>query len=138
VPISIVQLTAQAGVILPGASVLAAADSLVGPFRIVNPYGLFAVMTTTRPELIIEGTSDDIDWKPYVFKYKPAPDHPWLAWIAPHQPRLDWQMWFAALGNYQTDAWFQAFRTRLLEGSATSPAFSKRTHSRTSRRFVCE
>jgi len=118
VPISIVQLTAQAGAILPGASVLAAADSLVGPFRIVNPYGLFAVMTTTRPELIIEGTSDDVDWKPYVFKYKPAPDHAWLAWIAPHQPRLDWQMWFAALGNYQTDAWFQAFRTRLLEGSA--------------------
>jgi hypothetical protein len=117
VPISIVQLTAQAGVILPGASVLAAADSIVGPFRIVNPYGLFAVMTTTRPELTIEGTSDDVEWKPYVFKYKPAPDHASLAWIAPHQPRLDWQMWFAALGPYETDAWFQAFRARLLEGS---------------------
>jgi lipase maturation factor 1 len=118
VPISIVQLTAQAGVILPGASVLAAADSIVGPFRIVNPYGLFAVMTTTRPELTIEGTSDDVEWKPYVFKYKPAPDHASLAWIAPHQPRLDWQMWFAALGPYETDAWFQAFRARLIEGSA--------------------
>jgi hypothetical protein len=117
VPISIVQLTAQAGVILPGASVLAAADSIVGPFRIVNPYGLFAVMTTTRPELTIEGTSDDVEWKPYVFKYKPAPDHASLAWIAPHQPRLDWQMWFAALDPYETDAWFQAFRARLLEGS---------------------
>jgi len=117
-PISIVQLTAQAGVLMPGASVLAAADSIVGPFRIVNPYGLFAVMTTTRPELTIEGTSDDVEWKPYVFKYKPAPDHASLAWVAPHQPRLDWQMWFAALGPYETDAWFQAFRGRLLEGSA--------------------
>jgi lipase maturation factor 1 len=118
VPTSIVQLSAQAGVALPAATVIAAADSIVGPFRIVNPYGLFAVMTTIRPELTIEGTTDGVEWKPYVFKYKPAPDHASLAWVAPHQPRLDWQMWFAALGPYETDAWFVAFRARLIEGSA--------------------
>jgi hypothetical protein len=37
--------------------------------------------------------------------------------VAPHQPRLDWQMWFAAFGSYQNDPWFINFATRLLQGS---------------------
>ena len=39
------------------------------------------------------------------------------AWVAPHQPRLDWQMWFAALGGDDSDPWFRGFVDRLLEGS---------------------
>ena len=39
------------------------------------------------------------------------------AFVAPHQPRLDWQMWFAALGNYQQNPWFVNFCERLLQGS---------------------
>ncbi len=39
----------------------------------VNPYGLFAIMTTTRPEIIVEGSNDGQTWKEYVFKYKPGP-----------------------------------------------------------------
>ena len=42
------------------------------PFEIVNSYGLFAVMTTTRPEIIVEGSDDGEDWTPYEFRYKPG------------------------------------------------------------------
>jgi hypothetical protein len=83
----------------------------------VNRYGLFAVMTTTRPEIIIEGSNDQKEWKAYEFKYKPGDLKRPPAFVAPHQPRLDWQMWFAALGNYQENEWFLPFCQRLLEGS---------------------
>jgi hypothetical protein len=86
-------------------------------FGIVNQYGLFANMTTTRPEISIEGSNDGIDWQPYVFKYKPGPLNRPPAWVAPNQPRLDWQMWFAALGNYRENPWLIRFMQRLLEGS---------------------
>ena len=88
----------------------------VGPFEIINNYGLFAVMTTTRPEIIIEGSNDGTIWLPYEFRYKPGDLARAPIWVQPHQPRLDWQMWFAALGNYQTDPWILNFLTRLLEG----------------------
>ena len=87
------------------------------PFEIVNSYGLFAVMTTTRPEIIVEGSPDGDHWTPYVFRYKPGPLDRAPRWIQPFQPRLDWQMWFAALGNYRQNLWFVGFVVRLLEGS---------------------
>jgi len=90
---------------------------LVSPYRVVNHYGLFTVMTTSRPEIIIEGSNDGQNWQEYGFKYKPGELGRSLPWVAPHQPRLDWQMWFAALGSYQTNPWFTNFMMRLLEGS---------------------
>ncbi|ETE56129.1 hypothetical protein L345_18161, partial [Ophiophagus hannah] len=36
--------------------------------------------------------------------------------VAPHQPRLDWQMWFAALGHHSHSPWFSSFVYRLLQG----------------------
>jgi predicted DCC family thiol-disulfide oxidoreductase YuxK len=87
------------------------------PFEIVNSYGLFAVMTTTRPEIIVEGSLDGENWTPYVFRYKPGPLDRAPRWVQPFQPRLDWQMWFAALGNYRQNLWFVGFVVRLLEGS---------------------
>ncbi|MCI0444789.1 lipase maturation factor family protein [bacterium] len=89
----------------------------VEPFRTINRYGLFAVMTTSRPEIIVEGSDDQIDWKAYEFKYKPGDLKRKPSFVEPHQPRLDWQMWFAALGNYQQNPWFISFCQRLLEGS---------------------
>ena len=88
----------------------------VSPFEIVNTYGLFAVMTTTRPEIIVEGSNDGTAWVPYEFKYKPGDLTRAPIWVQPHQPRLDWQMWFAALGDYRTDPWVLHFSARLLEG----------------------
>jgi predicted DCC family thiol-disulfide oxidoreductase YuxK len=89
----------------------------VSPYRIVNSYGLFTVMTTSRPEIIIEGSNDGRDWQEYGFKYKPGGLKKPLTWVAPLQPRLDWQMWFAALGSYQANPWFTNFMLEILEGS---------------------
>jgi hypothetical protein len=89
----------------------------LSPFRIVNTYGLFAVMTTTRPEIIIEGSNDRQTWLAYEFKYKPGDVKRPPAWVAPHQPRLDWQMWFAALGAGDADGWMVNLMVRLQQGS---------------------
>jgi len=85
------------------------------PFRIVNGYGLFRVMTKDRREIVIEGSADGIDWLPYEFKWKPGNLKRAPGWCAPHQPRLDWQMWFAALGTAQQNPWFIRLVICLLE-----------------------
>lgn len=92
------------------------------PLRTINSYGLFSVMTTTRPEIILEGSNDRVTWLPYEFKWKPGDPRRAPRWIAPHQPRLDWQMWFAALGNYQSNPWFVNFTIRLLQGKTEATA----------------
>ncbi|MDQ2898601.1 MAG: lipase maturation factor family protein, partial [Acidobacteriota bacterium] len=89
----------------------------VAPFGVVNSYGLFANMTTTRLEIEIEGSNDGNTWTAYSFPYKPGDVKRAPPWVAPHQPRLDWQMWFAALGNYQQNPWFGNFMGALLKGS---------------------
>jgi lipase maturation factor 1 len=86
-------------------------------FRIVNGYGLFRVMTKDRGEIVIEGSHDGIDWVPYEFKWKPGDVKRAPGWCAPHQPRLDWQMWFAALESPQQNPWLLGLIARLLEGS---------------------
>ena len=85
-------------------------------FRIVNGYGLFRVMTKDRREIVIEGSADGIDWLPYEFKWKPGDVKRAPGWCAPHQPRLDWQMWFAALGTPEQNPWFIRLAICLLEG----------------------
>ena len=98
----------------------------IAPFHIDNGYGLFAVMTTSRPEIILEGSENGQEWKVYEFRYKPGDlGHP-PGFVAPHQPRLDWQMWFAALDSYQANPWFLRFCVKLLEGSPTVSALLKK------------
>jgi len=94
-----------------------ALSDLVSPLLIVNRYGLFAVMTTTRPEIVIEGSNDGVTWREYGFRYKPGPVTRAPTWNIPHQPRLDWQMWFAALGNVRQNPWFVSLMFRLLQGA---------------------
>ena len=89
---------------------------IIEPFRLVNGYGLFRVMTRTRSEIVIEGSNDGATWLPYTFNWKPGDLHEKPAFVAPHQPRLDWQMWFAALGTYRQNPWFVQFMVRLLQG----------------------
>jgi len=86
-------------------------------FGVVNTYGLFAVMTTSRPEIIVQGSDDGTTWLDYEFKYKPGDLKQMPKWVAPYQPRLDWQMWFAALSNFRANPWFTNFMIRLLQGS---------------------
>jgi hypothetical protein len=89
----------------------------VAPLRLTNTYGLFAVMTTSRPEVIIEGSADGETWVEYGLRHQPQKLDEWPTIVAPHQPRLDWQLWFAALGNYQRNPWFVNLIHRLLQGS---------------------
>ena len=89
----------------------------IAPFYTVNGYGLFAVMTTSRPEIVVQGSNDGEEWRDYEFKHKPGDLARRPSFVAPHQPRLDWQMWFAALSPARNNAWFHAFASRLLEGS---------------------
>jgi predicted DCC family thiol-disulfide oxidoreductase YuxK len=86
-------------------------------FRIVNGYGLFRVMTKDRGEIVIEGSTDGVEWLPYEFKWKPGNVKRAPGWCAPHQPRLDWQMWFAALEAPEQNPWLVGLIVRLLEGS---------------------
>ncbi|HEV2021183.1 MAG TPA: lipase maturation factor family protein [Terriglobales bacterium] len=86
------------------------------PLRLVNTYGLFAIMTTSREEIVIEGSNDGVTWQEYEFPYKPGDVGRRPPWVEPHQPRLDWQMWFAALGSYQDNPWVLRLMERLLEG----------------------
>jgi lipase maturation factor 1 len=101
----------------PGFAISIARAAL--PFRSVNNYGLFAVMTTSRPEIVMEGSSDGVTWKEYEFRWKPGDLQRRPRFVAPHQPRLDWQMWFAALGTPGEHPWFFPFCARLLEGEAS-------------------
>ncbi len=103
-------------------SVYARAES----FRIVNGYGLFRVMTKDRREIVIEGSADGIDWQSYEFKWKPGDVMRAPGWCAPHQPRLDWQMWFAALGLYRQNPWFVQTVISLLHGKPEVAALFER------------
>lgn len=88
------------------------------PFLSVNTYGLFARMTTVRNEIVIEGSDDGTTWLPYELPWKPGDVMRRPTFVAPHQPRLDWQMWFAALTPYRAnpEQWFARLLGRLLEG----------------------
>ena len=77
---------------------LAELSQHLAPFHLVGSYGLFADMTVDRPELVVEGSDDGVEWVPYGFKHKPGDPSRRPRFVAPHQPRLDWQMWFEALG----------------------------------------
>lgn len=93
--------------------------STLAPYRIFNSYGMFAVMTTSRPEIVFEGSDDGKDWKEYVFKYKV--DDPYKAppIIAPHTPRLDWRLWFAAMRNSDENPYVFSIARLLLKGDPT-------------------
>jgi hypothetical protein len=102
-----------------------ALDAPIGRTRSFNAYGLFQDMTEERPEIILEVSDDGALFLPLDFKYKPGDPKIAPRFIAPHQPRLDWQMWFAALYpgyDPQRDAnpnspmhWFGQFLTALLQ-----------------------
>ncbi|HEY1717169.1 MAG TPA: lipase maturation factor family protein [Verrucomicrobiae bacterium] len=115
--ISVFQMISMFGVRSELLFPIAVAEEWLQPFRTVNNYGLFAVMTTTRNEIVVEGSDDGVNWLPYEFKYKPGDINRRPRFIEPFQPRLDWQMWFAALGNVRQNPWFENFCERLLQGS---------------------
>jgi hypothetical protein len=112
-------ISAASADFFPGAvhSIPARLVRTVEPLRSLNNYGLFAVMTTRRPELVFEGSNDGVDWRPYGFAHKPGDLRRRPDFVAPHQPRLDWQLWFAALGPPDENRWVIGLCEHLLQGT---------------------
>jgi len=90
---------------------------VVQPMRSINGYGLFRTMTTKRPEIVVEGTSDGEQWTEFVFRWKPGDPARRPGFVQPHMPRLDWLMWFAALDPYAHQHWLGPLVEHLLSGS---------------------
>ena len=91
------------------------------PLQIVNTYGAFGSITKERFEIVIEGTSDATltgatTWREYEFKGKPGDPAHRPPLVAPYHMRLDWLMWFAAMGSAQDEPWFSGVILHLLEG----------------------
>lgn len=112
---SLTQMTARFGKTPPDWAMKV--NESMEPWRIVNSYGLFSVMTTKRGEIVIEGSDDGVNWKEYTFIYKPGDVTRGARWNVPHQPRLDWQMWFAALDDPRRLPWFSRFLERILQNA---------------------
>ncbi|KAE8763366.1 lipase maturation factor family protein [Georgenia thermotolerans] len=88
-------------------------------WHLAGAYGAFGSITRRRDEVVVEGTEDDDpftpDWHEYEFKGKPGrPGRLPRQW-APYHLRLDWGMWFLALGSPSQHRWFTVFLLRLLE-----------------------
>lgn len=93
------------------------APGLAGGLRLVNPYGVFAHMSADRHEVAIEASDDGVNWRELTLPYKPGPPERAPPWAVPHLPRLDWQLWFAALGEARDNPWLEKLLARLLQGS---------------------
>jgi hypothetical protein len=94
-------------------------------FRVVNKYHVFATMKTERIELELLGSLDGSTWQPYVFKYKPGDPGRRPPVVIPHQPRLDWRMWFVTM-HPQHLRWFEPFLRALLDNSPAVTALLQR------------
>jgi Lipase maturation factor len=90
------------------------------PLHVVNTYGAFGSITRERNEIVIEGTIDPVaderaTWRAYEFKGKPGDPARQPRQFAPYHLRLDWLMWFAAMGAPADEPWFGVLLRRLLE-----------------------
>jgi hypothetical protein len=106
---------------------IAPLTTVIGPFRSLNIYHLFASMTLVRREVVIEGSNDGTTWLPYEFRYKPGDvDRP-PPFVAPHQPRVDFQLWFLLLGGrLPRDLYFNNLLAHLFQAPQTvAPLFSR-------------
>ena len=89
--------------------------TILEPFRIANQYGLFAVMTSGRYEIEFQGSNDGQNWTPYLFRNKPQALNEAPRIYAPYQPRFDWNLWFASLGDWHQNEMVPVTEERLLE-----------------------
>jgi len=90
---------------------------MLEPFRIANQYGLFAVMTRGRYEIEFQGSNDGQTWTAYLFRYKPQDLNEPPGIYAPYQPRFDWNLWFASLGDWQQNPFVFYTEARLMMNS---------------------
>jgi hypothetical protein len=86
------------------------------PFELVNTYGAFGSVGQVRDEVILEGSDDGNDWREYAFACAPGDLMRRPCVIAPFQPRIDWQIWFAAMSRIERQPWLLKLMAKLLEG----------------------
>jgi len=77
---------------------------------LVNTYGAFGSVGRKRGAIIFEGTEDEsvtgaTRWREYRFKYAPVDPDRRPRIVAPFQPRLDWQIWFASMSTPERYPW---------------------------------
>jgi hypothetical protein len=86
-------------------------------WRLANAYGAFGSITRDRLEVVVEGTAgvpEGDGWREYGFRGKPGEPGRMPRQWAPYHLRLDWQMWFLALGSPGMN-WFVPFLNKLLD-----------------------
>lgn len=84
--------------------------------HLVNTYGAFGSISKTRYEVVIAGSEDGKTWKEYEFRSKPGDPLKRPCFLAPYHRRLDWLMWFAAMGEHFRYPWFATLMEKILEG----------------------
>jgi hypothetical protein len=102
-------------IVLPNSPLPTTPIAMLEPFRIANQYGLFAVMTRGRYEIEFQGSNDNLTWTPYPFCYKPQALNAAPGLYAPYQPRFDWNLWFASLGEWRQNQLVPVTEERLLD-----------------------
>ena len=80
------------------------------PLDLVNTYGAFGSVGRERLNVVFEGIEAEVpdaraDWKPYPYYALPVALNERPRQVAPYQPRLDWQMWFASMGSPEQYPW---------------------------------
>jgi len=106
-------------------------NTVYNRFHFVGTYGAFGGITRERYEIVIEGTDETVitastKWREYEFKGKPGDPTRLPPQIAPYHLRLDWLMWFAAMGSYQRHPWFIHLVAKLLQGDKPVISLLKR------------
>ena len=94
-------------------------------FTGINALGL-PPSIVARPEIVLEAiivdedgsvnSTSENDWQELNFRWKPGGIDRRPRQVAPHQPRFEWRMWFAALGAVQHNAWLVSFVDKILAG----------------------
>ncbi|MFC5865226.1 lipase maturation factor family protein [Acidicapsa dinghuensis] len=107
--------TEMIGMVVPSSPLPQWPVRVLEPFRIANQYGLFAVMTRGRYEIEFQGSDDGEHWTAYPFRFKPQSINEAPGIYAPYQPRFEWNLWFASLGDWQQNQWVALTEERLLE-----------------------
>ena len=95
-----------------------ALDAVFGAARVVNNYHLFGHITRERPEPEFQVQEDGVPsggaWRALHLHYKPGPLDRRPPYVAPHQPRVDFRLWFYGLGRGGgAPAWIRTLVDRL-------------------------
>jgi Lipase maturation factor len=88
---------------------------------LVNTYGAFGSVGRERAQLVIEGTRDEVvtpetRWTAYQPRCQPADPARRPCWMSPYHRRLDWLLWFAAMGSPRQYPWMIHLVAKLLDG----------------------